>query len=77
MRLARHTARTQEVRNSYKVLVESFEGKLPLVRPRCRWKDIKIDCEEMGLEGVDFIHLATGKDRWPAFVNAVMDLRVP
>jgi hypothetical protein len=33
-----------EMRNMNKILVRKPEGKSPLGRPRCRWKDnIKID----------------------------------
>jgi hypothetical protein len=32
---------------------------------------------EIGWEGVDWIHLAQDRDQWRAFVNTVMNLRVP
>jgi hypothetical protein len=64
-------------RNMYRVLVGKPEGKRPLGRPRRRWEDgIKMDLEEIGWEGVDWIHLAQDRDRWRAVVNAVMNLRV-
>jgi hypothetical protein len=34
-----------------------------------------MDLREIGW-GVEWIHLAQDRDRWRAFVNAVMDLRV-
>jgi hypothetical protein len=44
MRWARHVARIEEKRNSYRILVGKPEGKRPLGRPRRRWVDnIKID----------------------------------
>jgi hypothetical protein len=54
------------------------EGRRPLGRPRRRWEDnIKIDLQEVGWEGVDWIYMAQNRDRWRAVVNAVMNLRVP
>jgi hypothetical protein len=32
---------------------------------------------EIGLEGVDWIHLAQDRDLWWVLVNSVMNLRVP
>jgi hypothetical protein len=64
-------------RNVYRVLVGKPEGKRPLERPRHRWEDgIKMDLEEIGWGGVEWIHLAQDRDRWRALVNAVMNLRV-
>ena len=54
------------------------EGKRPLGRPRSRWEDnIKMDLQEVGCGGMDWIELAQDRDRWQALVDAVMNLRVP
>jgi hypothetical protein len=61
----------------YRVLVGKPEGKRPLGRPMRRWEDgIKMDLEEIGWRDVEWIRLAQDRDRWRAFVNAVMNLRV-
>ena len=47
-------------------------------RPRLRWEDnIKMDLDEVGCGGMDWIELAQDRDRWRAIVNAVMNLWVP
>jgi hypothetical protein len=54
------------------------EGKRPLGRHRLRWNDnIKMDLQEVGCGGKDWIELAEDRDRWRALVTAVMNLRVP
>jgi hypothetical protein len=43
----------------YRVLVGTPEGKRPLRRPRRRWEDnIRMDLQEMGCGGMDWIGLA-------------------
>ena len=54
------------------------ERKRPFGRPRRRLEDnIKMDLQEMGCEGMDWIELAQDRDRRMAVVNAVMSPRVP
>jgi hypothetical protein len=53
------------------------EGKRPLARPRHWWEDnTKLDIQEVGWEGMEWICLAYDRDRWRALLNAVMNLRV-
>jgi hypothetical protein len=55
MRWAGHVARMMEGR---------AEGWKPLGRPRCRWEDnIKIDLQEVGLGGMDWIDTTQDRDR--------------
>jgi len=43
-----------------------------------RWEDNnKMDLQEVGCGGVNWIELAEGRDRWRALLNTVMNLRVP
>jgi hypothetical protein len=54
------------------------EARRPLGRPRHRWEDnIKMDLQEVGWGGMDWIDMAQDKDRWRALVNVVMNVRVP
>ena len=60
-----------ERRCAYSVL-----GKDALPRPRRRWEDnIKMDFKEIAWEGMDWIDLVVGRDKWRAFVNTVMSVR--
>jgi len=36
-----------------------------------------MDNREIGLEGVDWMHLAQNRDQWRAVVNTVLELRLP
>jgi hypothetical protein len=75
---AGHVARMGEGRGVYKVLVGRPEGKRSLGRPRRRWEDnIKMDVREIWIDEAKWIHLAQDKVQWRAFVNTVMNLRVP
>ena len=72
-----HVVRMGDRRGVYRFLVRKPEGKRPLGRPWRRWEDIKMDLQEVGCGGMDWIELAQDRDRWRALVNAGMNLRVP
>jgi hypothetical protein len=77
MRWAGHVAR-MEYRGVHKVLVGKPEGKRSLGRPRRRWEDnIKMDLQEVGGGGGDWMELAQDRDRWRALVSTLKNLRVP
>jgi hypothetical protein len=64
--------------NLYRILAEKPEGKRPLEIPRRRWVDnIKMDINEIGWDGMNWIDLAQDRDQWRALVNTVMNLQVP
>jgi hypothetical protein len=78
MRWVGHVARMGEGRGVYRVLVGRSEGKRPVGRPRRRWEDnINLDLRETGIHGANWIQLAQDTVQWWAFVNTVMNLRVP
>jgi len=59
----------------YRYFVGKPEGKRPLGRPRCRWEgNIKMDLQEVGLGGMDWIDLAEDRDRWQAHLILLMNL---
>jgi len=78
MRWAGHVACMEERKSIYRVLVVKPEGKRLFGRPSHRYEDnIKMNLQEVGCEGMDWIDLAEDRDRWRAVVNTVMNLGVP
>jgi hypothetical protein len=78
MRWVGHVARMGEGRGVYRVLTGKPKGKRPLGRPRRRWEDnIKLDIREIVIYEANWIQLAQDRVQWRAFVNTVMNLRVP
>jgi hypothetical protein len=67
-----------EGRGVHRVLVVKPEGKRPLGRPRRRRKDnIKMDLQEVGGGGGNWMERAQDRDRLQALVSTVMNFRVP
>jgi hypothetical protein len=72
-----HVARLGDGGVAYKNVVGRPEGNSPLGRPRRRWEDkVTIDLQKVGYGGMDWVALAQDRDRWPALVNVVMNIRV-
>jgi hypothetical protein len=75
---AGHVVRMGEGRGVYRALIGKPEVKRPLGRPRRRWEDNnKMDLRERVIDGSKCIRLAHDRVQWRAFVNTVMNLRVP
>jgi len=54
------------------------EGKRPLGRTRRRKEDnIKIELQEVGCGGMDWIKMVQDRDRWQSLVKALMNFQVP
>jgi hypothetical protein len=78
MRWAGHVARMGEGSGVYRALVRKPEGKRPLGRPRRRWEDnIKMDLREIGIDVSNWIQLVQDRVQLWAFVNTMMNLRIP
>jgi hypothetical protein len=67
-----------KTKNRWKDNINIYVKRTGVGRPRRRWADnIKMDLREIGWDGRDWIDLAQDRDRWRAYVNAAMNLRVP
>jgi hypothetical protein len=54
----------EERRGVYRVLLGNSQGKRALRIPRCRWEgNVKINLQEVGCEGMDWIKLAQERER--------------
>ena len=67
----------EECRSAYNILTGKPTGKMPLGRPRRRWKNnIRIDFKEIGINTRNWVDSAQDREYWRALVNAAFYLRV-
>ena len=73
---AGHVAVVEEKKGAYRVSMGQSDGTRPLGKVGLRLEDnINTDLKKW-IGGMGWIDLAQDRERWQAFVNAVMNLRV-
>ena len=78
MRWTGHVARMGERRSFYRLGWGNLRQREHLEDPGLDWEDnIKMDLQEVGCGGMDWIDLAQYRDRCWVLANVVMKLRVP
>jgi hypothetical protein len=77
MKWAEHVACMRKIRVVYSTWWGNLRERGDLRKPTRRCEDnIKINLQEVGCGGTDWIDLAQDRDRWRELVNAVMNFRV-
>jgi len=73
----RYVAYVVDKRDAYRVLVGKHVRNIRLGWPRFRWEcNIRMDLKLLGLERGDWICLAQDWDKWQAFANTAVKIRV-
>ena len=66
----------EESRSAFKMLTGKPTGERPLGRSGRRWEDnIRMDLEEIGINGGNWVDSAQDRNYWRALVNAELNLR--
>jgi hypothetical protein len=74
---AGNVARTGYMRNSYKTLVGTHEGKIPVPRYKHRWEFNMVNLKAIRYENMDWIHLAQDRGQCRALAQTVVNLLIP
>ena len=61
-----------EGRSAFKMLTGKPIGKRPIGGPRCRWDNIRMDLEMIGINAGSWVDSAQDRDYWRALVNAAL-----
>jgi hypothetical protein len=78
LRWAGYVAHMWKGRYVYRFSVGRPKFKRPRGRPRHRKEvNFKLDLRETGIDGANWIQLSQHRVQWRAFLNTVMNLRVP
>ena len=65
----------EEFRSSFKISTDKPTGKRPLGRHRRRWEyNVRMDLEEIGINGGNWVDSPQDRDYWRALVNAALNL---
>ena len=72
-----YIARMEEDRSAFKILTDKPTGKIPLGRPKSRWKDnIRIDIKDIGVNTRNWDGTARDRDIRSNLMNAVLNFGV-
>ena len=68
----------EEGRSAFKILTGKSTGKIPLGRPRHRWKDnIRMEFKEIGINMRNWVDSAQDREYCRALVNVGLNFQVP
>ena len=61
LRWAGHVARMEEGRSAFKILTGKPKGNRPLGKSRCRWDNIRMDLNGIGIHTRNWVELAQNR----------------
>jgi len=76
--MGRACSQNQKGRSNFRILTDKPTEKIPLERPRHRWKNnIRMDLKEIGVNTRNWMDSAQDRDYWRALVYMALNLQVP